>query len=679
MSLYQWNGDVLTEWKALQDQLDKSKREWETFMHTGKAMAGSSLAPEILSSWRRCKDRGLNPYDDNMTVLSQRQLEQRLEQNELLIETIRPILQETAGSIRDSGYRIDLYDKDLYLIGRFGRKLKEGDAERREVVLGESHSEKDAGTNATNLAALLEKPISLMAYEHYRTALHSLTCVSAPIMGADGKLMAVITVEGYIWPLHKHTMALLISLKDSIEYRFANHKLGGSESFSHLLNTKLIELVDNPVIIADQGGKIIMANNAAYDTVLEGWEHVIGFSCENIWGNRSPVYDVIKTKKPILNQILLSSSKRFNVSAKPLIGNDGKLRGVIIEAKEIRGKATKQGSKDGLKARYTFENISGESCEIKQVIRLAKETAGMDNNILITGESGTGKELFAQSIHNASLYANGPFVVVNCSAIPSTLLESELFGYEGGAFTGARKEGGIGKFELAVGGTIFLDEINSMSLDMQVKILRVIQNKSIMKVGGNEEIPVNVRIIAATNMDLWKMVKEGQFREDLYYRINVISIMIPPLRDRTGDVEILVRDLLSKISSRLKQEIEIERAAVDLLNAYTWPGNVRELENVLEQSWVIARTANKNCITTEEVLSYRGLTESTEPAPQKKEESSEMESKQTNRTVDDAERDLILKTLNEKGWNIQATAKALGIARNTLYRKIKRYEIERDQ
>lgn len=671
MSMYQWNGDVLTEWKRLQDKLDASKNEWESFMRTGKIMNESSLSPEILSSWQRCKDRGLNPYDEGATILSQQQLEQRLEKNKFLIDTARPILQETAGSIHDSGYRVDLYDRDLYLLCRFGKKLNEGDVERRTAVLGESHQEKDTGTTSTNLTALLGKPITVMAYEHYKTRYQSLTCVSAPIMKQNGDLLAVLTVEGFIWPLHKHTMALLIALVDSIE-----SKLRQNVRFEAVLQNKLnhyfMDMMDMAVVFVDGNGKIRMANKESYKTILEGWNNAVGFSCENIWGYRTPIFDVIQGKKPMSNRVIFQGGKKYIVDITPFIDNKGKVQGVVVTSKRI---VRNERVNAGVSTSYTFENISGVSEEIKQAIRLARETATMDNNVLITGESGTGKELFAQSIHNASCYSNGPFIVVNCSAIPNSLLESELFGYEGGAFTDAKKGGDMGKFESAAGGTIFLDEINSMSLDMQAKILRVIQNKAIMRIGGKEEIPINVRVIAATNVDLWQMVKRGEFREDLYYRLNVISINVPPLRDRSGDIKILINDILSKLSNKLKQDIQIEMKAMKILEAYSWPGNVRELENVIERSWVIARTNNSSIITEKEVLSYEGIADEKRNSTSKNHAENNDESDEN--TWDSVEKALIIKTIEEKNGNIQATAKQLGIARNTLYRKMKKYGIRK--
>ena len=678
MVMYRWNGDVLTEWKQLQDKMDILKKEWNTFMQSGKLSLEGNVAPEIFSSWQRCRDRGMNPYDEAIPVLPAKELKKRLEANKRLIETIRPIVQETAGSIKDTGYRIDLYDKNLYLLMRFGKKIQAGDNERREVVLGESHQEKDVGTTATNLAALLEKPVQIMSFEHYRAALHDLTCISVPLMNQAGKLIAVLTVEGYCWPMHKHTMGLLIALKYSIEYRLSQN-ISRDLQLPTKINEEIIEMIDNAVTVVDGSGKILLSNKKADRMMNIGWKNVIGFSCENVWGPRNPFLEVLQSKKQITGRETIfevdSKPQHFIGDVKPIFGDDGKLEGAIGVFRDANNGSITV-SQNKFRAHYTFENLVGESEELKKAIRLAKETADMHNNVLIQGESGTGKELFAQSIHNESQYSNGPFVAVNCSAIPHSLLESELFGYEPGSFTGAKKEGGVGKFEQAVGGTIFLDEINSMSLDMQAKILRVIQNKTITRIGGAGEIPVNVRIIAATNVDLWQMVKKEEFREDLYYRINVISIHIPPLRERAGDVELLIEYLLFKLSNQLKRQIEIDDAAVQILKNYDWPGNVRELENVLERSWVLAKTNNSRVITLKEVCSYRGIEEIlNEQEAWATKEITQEPVHEGGTSLNMMESEIIRNALTKNKGNIYATAQQLGIARNTLYRKIKRYQI----
>jgi transcriptional regulator with PAS, ATPase and Fis domain len=679
MALYRWHGNVLTEWTQLQDKMDSTKKEWDTFMRLGRLSPEGKLAPEIFSSWQRCRDRGMNPHDDTIPVLSREELESRLAANKKLIELMRPVLQETADSIKDSGFQMDLYDRDLYLLMRFGKKIREGDNERREVIPGECHKEKCVGTTSTNLAALLEKPMQVVAFEHYRTIYHDLTCISVPIMNQARKLIFVLTVEGWSWPLHKHTMGLLTALKYSIEYRLSQNPRHDLE-FPAKINHEVIELIEDAVVVVDGNGKISLSNKKADKCINTGWKSVTGFSCETVWGPRNPFLEVLKRKTPISSRDVIlevdAKPKNFMGTVKPILGDDGKLEGAIGVFKDLNCIKNGKAQSGKPRAHYTFENLVGESTALKKAVQLAKETANMHNNVLIQGESGTGKELFAQSIHNESQYCNGPFVAVNCSAIPHFLLESELFGYEPGAFTGAKKEGGIGKFEQAAGGTIFLDEINSMSLDMQAKILRVIQNKTITRIGGTEDIPVNVRIIAATNADLWQMVKKEEFREDLYYRINVISIYVPPLRERTGDIELLIEYLLFKLSNHLKQQIEIDYAAVEVLKNYSWPGNVRELENVLERSWVLARSNNSRIITLKEVCSYRGIEENLRQPEPIEQMMPVPPANASGGSLNEVENEMIKKALAANRGNILATAQQLGIARNTLYRKIKRYDIK---
>lgn len=240
----------------------------------------------------------------------------------------------------------------------------------------------------------------------------------------------------------------------------------------------------------------------------------------------------------------------------------------------------KRKNSNGLTAKYEFDDIIGDSAEIKKVIHKAKKYARSDSTILITGESGTGKEIFANSIHNYSMRANGPFVAINCAAIPDSLLESELFGYDEGAFTGAKKGGKSGLFELSHKGTIFLDEISEVSLPVQTRLLRVLQEKDIRRVGGSKVIPVDIRVIAATNADIIQKVKDGVFREDLYYRLNVFRIELPPLRKRIEDVPSLISFFLSKYSG---DENKISDILMDKLKTYHWPGNVRELESFIEK------------------------------------------------------------------------------------------------
>ncbi|MDA8235978.1 MAG: sigma-54-dependent Fis family transcriptional regulator [Clostridia bacterium] len=320
----------------------------------------------------------------------------------------------------------------------------------------------------------------------------------------------------------------------------------------------------------------------------------------------------------------------------------------------------------GAKARFTFDDSIGE-CEVfQQAVFLARCGAASSSTILLQGESGTGKELFAQAIHNAGKRANGPFIAVNCGAIPRELIESELFGYEEGAFTGARRGGCPGKFELASGGTIFLDEIGDMPLDLQVILLRVLQEKVLTRLGGRKVIPVDVRVIAATHRDLKSEIKKGQFREDLFYRLDIFTINVPPLRERQEDIPLLAGYFVRKIGRQLgKPFMEISPQALISLTNYVWPGNVRELENALERAINVAPgdqimvehlPENLAFVIKSQLPTETGLTKLY--------------------SLQEIEYQTIIYTLSTLKKNIAQAARVLGVSRNTLYKKIQQYQIE---
>ncbi|WP_421378145.1 sigma 54-interacting transcriptional regulator [Bacillus salacetis] len=311
-------------------------------------------------------------------------------------------------------------------------------------------------------------------------------------------------------------------------------------------------------------------------------------------------------------------------------------------------------------ARFTWDHIHSEYPSMEKLKKSAAKAAKGRSTVLIRGESGTGKELFAHAIHNSSGRSDGKFVIVNCAAIPEDLLEAEFFGYEEGAFTGAKRRGKVGKFDLANGGTLFLDEIGDMSIALQAKLLRVLQEREFYRVGGNERIKVDVRIIGATNRNLEEMVREGDFREDLYYRLNVISLNIPPLRERVYDVEFLTGKLMAELNSMLGTSVTgISDKAQNALLHYDWPGNVRELRNVLERAMTFAEYGK---IQEEDLPDYllSQLSNPRSPAISLSE---------------DAELNAIKKALNQTGGNKTHAARLLGISRSGLYEKLKKYEL----
>jgi transcriptional regulator with PAS, ATPase and Fis domain len=312
----------------------------------------------------------------------------------------------------------------------------------------------------------------------------------------------------------------------------------------------------------------------------------------------------------------------------------------------------------GRRALYTFDKIIGTSPAIRAAIDFSKKVADSRSTILISGESGTGKEIFAQAIQNASPRRDEAFVVLNCGAISPNLIESELFGYTEGAFTGAKRGGHPGKFEIADKGTIFLDEIGEMPLEMQIRLLRVIEEGTVMRVGDSREIPVDVRVIAATNKELRSEVQAGRFRMDLFYRLNVLPIRLPPLRERPDDIPLLVEYYMRKASRKLnKKPVELPPGYIDRLCGLEWSGNIRELENHIE---FLIMSEGLPSEGTPPALSAVAPPLSVASAP----------------SLEAAEQTLIRATLLECGNNVSQAARRLGIGRNTLYRKIQRYKID---
>ena len=326
---------------------------------------------------------------------------------------------------------------------------------------------------------------------------------------------------------------------------------------------------------------------------------------------------------------------------------------------------------DELKEKYKFENIIGHSAEMMRVLSVVSKVAPTDSTVLITGESGTGKELIARALHLHSRRKNRSFVTINCGALPENLQESELFGHARGAFTGAIKEK-RGLFQEANGGTLFLDEIGETALSTQVKLLRFLQNGEIRRVGETDPIHVDVRLLAATNRDLEEAIKDGDFREDLFYRLNVIPIQIPPLRERRDDIPLLLNHFLAKSVEKSHKKVEsISPEAMKVLTGWHWPGNVRELENVVERAVILC---NQNVIMPQDLppsMQQSGGDAAPSPNPVAPQEMPYAE-----RTLEDLEKEMILRTLDRYHWNQKKSSDVLGISTTTLWRKLKGYGID---
>ncbi len=366
---------------------------------------------------------------------------------------------------------------------------------------------------------------------------------------------------------------------------------------------EMLDHSEEGVIAISSQGKIISINNQAYRMLhLSTVDDVVGRSATELLGVFAGPISLEDRKE--IEQIIELEGKSYYVHYKPLSSEKHRSGAILFIRNteriiEEERKIRKGLSEKGLVAKYSFKDIIGKSQAIRDNIRMAERYSRVNSNVLIVGETGTGKELFAHSIHQASNRSEGPFVALNCAALPENLLESELFGYESGAFSGAAKGGKVGLFELAHQGTIFLDEIGEIPTALQAKLLRVLQEKEIRRIGGTSVHPVDVRVISATNINIDEKIREGQFRSDLYYRLNLLDIRIPPLRERREDIQELVDIYLARLACEMGKHIPVVTSeAAQLLTAYDWPGNVRELRNVCERMIVL----NEDDVISAELL-----------------------------------------------------------------------------
>ncbi len=439
----------------------------------------------------------------------------------------------------------------------------------------------------------------------------------------------------------------------------------------------LVETIATGILILDKNGTVIHINRLGAQILGQNQNSAKGRHITEIVDFHPVILDVLESGKGYLDKEVLIQSPsrgrlRFIKSAIVLRDRQSRLLGVIDTFKLVETMNRLHPKTAKAKAKFSFSDIIGNEAVFLEAINLSRVAAQSDAPVLIEGESGTGKEMFAHAIHQASARASGPLVIVNCSSLPHSLIESELFGYESGSFTGARKEGYQGKFEQADGGTIVLDEIGEMPQDMQAKLLRVLQDLSFTRIGGTKTLTVDTRVIACTNKKLREEIQKGTFREDLYYRLNVLRVQPPPLRERLDDIPILVSHFVTKNSLHHGRIIpEIDKEVVSAFKEYPWPGNVRELENVIERAILISRD---NRITMRELPDY--IYTSIQARLQEKIQSkSEAISEPQVLDLESVEKRQVVMALKETEGNISACAKMLGISRNTLYRKMKQYAL----
>lgn len=637
------------------------RQRWET-LHENRRLR-QSLRPEIRDSWERSYQYGVLSELRDLPVCTNEQLRLARHKSSFLLDTALPIMENLMDCLVP-GYVAMLFNNNACVLSVVGDAVTVKQVNEAGFGEGSLWDESIAGTNAAALGFNLARPISVNGYENFALFGIEKSHSFAPIIDQQRVVGGISVIGPIINPedmgnTGNHTLGMVVA---------AARHIGSKKVFARY-NEILNQSMNEGVLVINSQNRIVYMNKSCYRLLKLREGNICSFTLDELVDkSKSDNYyfwqiisrDCVFADESVT--IVKNGEKlRLSVTSTPFDAPDMYFAGRVIVLQEEERINRLIRNYVGGEAKLSFADIIGQDPRFEQVIKYAKSAASSNSNILLLGESGTGKDIIAQAMHNDSPRRNNPFVAINCAAIPRELIASELFGYDDGAFTGARKGGNMGKFELASQGTIFLDEIGDMPLDMQASLLRVIEDKSVRRLGSNKLIPINVRIVAATNKDLETEIRRNRFRRDLYYRLGVIRICIPPLRERREDIPLLTDHSLESLCERLNKPLkklapEVEQAFLE----YDWPGNVRELQNVLEGA---IQMSNDPIITFDLISFY--ITNQLENIP----------NVPIVQAVSHSEEDLILSYLQEYQYNKAKTAEALGISRKTLYKRLRKYDL----
>ncbi|MDI7261028.1 MAG: sigma 54-interacting transcriptional regulator [Thermodesulfobacteriota bacterium] len=642
---------------------------WTKFIETGE-IEGDIVPSYIAESWKRSRERNLDPFHFSPSAYLDPEIyEKKRSEQQYLTSIAKPFMENIYRSLEQSRYLVVLYNSEGYHLLRIGQRADFERSSQFTIREGLCFGEEKVGTCGFSLVKWLKKPIQIIGCEHYSALLHYVVGSYAPINDPiRGDLIGVLGVTGARTIPNPHTLGIAIAASTAIEnYIKLDHARKILSVYGKALQTTMDSLADGIVLI-DSGGRIYEINTSA--------KEIFGLTNAEVKGRHiSDVHPLADLESLIMNVLRYQDreGQEIDIHIQNQVyltkiqfarGEKDDVQGVIVQLKNLKNLSQIVYHLTGGYTQFTFDTMIGSSPKSLEIKALARLAAQSDTSIIIEGESGTGKEVLAQAIHNASPRAKEPFVVINCSAIPSELMESILFGHEKGAFTGATHTH-IGKFELADRGTVFLDEIAEMPLNMQAKLLRVLEEHKVERVGGKKSISINLRVITATNRDLAKEIKENRFREDLFYRLNVFRIKLPPLRERKQEIYELVPIFVQQISSLLNKRVEkVSNEYYKILVDYDWPGNIRELRNAVQYSIAtldgpillekhLAGFFNQ---VSQQIKKEERLWPINTPFPSK---------------LSDLEKIAIQNSLLLAKGNKMKAAKLLGIGRATLHRKLK--------
>lgn len=614
----------------------------------------------IYDSWVRCLQSGVDPgrkqAEDPLNNEDIKNVIRCSELHEFSIATLEELLIQT----RETKHILTLSDSQGRLIFLGGDRRVKNQAETINFVLGSNWSEQTVGTNAIGTSLKTGYPVQIFAAEHFCEGIHDWVCSSSPIRDPITKeVLGVVDVTGPWKEAQAHTLGMAVMASKTIEYRLHDQAV--------LIRTQLIERYSSAILRYPKNGVIVL--DAAFNPIDAN-----PFACRFLKQSTGKGLGKLWTEQELYTHLPLQHNsvqpkedyevfiEQFGVPAliQDIYYANKRIGFVLILRSSDRKTTTKWSPENA-----PWDKIIGRSSNILSAMTKCNLVAQKNVPVLLLGESGSGKELFAQAIHQISDRRKGPFVALNCGAVPKELLASELFGYDPGTFTGSVKAGKKGKFVQAHRGTLFLDEVGDMPLEFQVHLLRVLQEREVVPLGGSKPISVDVKIVAATHQNLEQLVHDGLFRADFYYRLQVVSISIPPLRERRDDIPLLIDHFMERLITKYdKPLLKMDQQVSEfLINTYQWPGNVRELQNCLEHAVLFCMNGTI-------------MIEDLPPSIQKNVMYNSQWSRSSIFNVTRKEfssyreKESLLSLLQESGGNLSATARQLGVARTTLYRHL---------
>jgi len=626
--------------------LNRIRDARQHFLGSGDVPDG--LLPEsIRRSWKRCAKTGLaTDLKTDIELVNQGVMSELREGNNALLAQAQPEMENLYAHIMSTQSMVILSDSGGTILHAMGNPDFMGRAQRVALQPGVCWREEVTGTNAIGTALVEKTPVFVGGAEHFFDRNTFLNCSAAPILDPAGKVIGVLDISGDYRQPQEHTMALVRMSAQMIENRLFKVHFTREVTLHFHSRPEFIGTLWEGIAVFSQEGRLLAVNRSgAFQLGLK--KHQLGVEFEELFSmGFSKFMDAVR-KEPRRNVLKLGNGIQLHVST--TLGQAGVPSNILASAKS---------SHESL----PLDRLDTGDAMMHKVVSKAKLALGHEIPILIEGETGTGKELLARAIHASGPRKQGPFIAINCASIPEGLIESELFGHEEGAFTGARRRGAMGRVQQAHGGTLFLDEIGEMPLPLQARLLRVIQEREIVPLGGSKPVPVDIAIISATNCKLLERTTKGAFREDLYYRLNGLKLVLPALRERS-DLKALIARMLEELG---RPEVSIHPAAMQILQRHSWRGNIRQLGNLLQAAMIFMEGDELQVQHMPEDFLEELQISSATP----------VHLKMDSADIAGTECALIRNALEQHQGNMAAAARHLGISRATIYRKIRRLGLQ---